>query len=130
MSANLLAALFDDMTLTQIAAGSRPDPAMWSQRYDPFCPSEFYRGYATLLARIGDAFRRAPYLEAMRSQVEFFDVAVRTLPEGERRNGASFALANVGGYTQVGTPPQIVATLEVELVCIANCFLENKGKGL
>jgi len=37
---------------------------------------------------------------------------------------------NVASYAQVGTVPQISATVAAELVCIAHCFFHNQARGL
>lgn len=130
MSANLLVAWLDDGTLSRLADPWAFDPVMWGQRHDPTCPSEFYRGYATLLVRFGDAFRSNPNLVALGRLVDAFDVSVKALPADERRNGASFALMNVAGYARAGTAPQVSATLSAELGCIARCFLYNRAQRL
>lgn len=130
MSANLLVAWLDDGTLSRLASQGVCDPSIWTQRYDPTCPSEFYRGYATLLVRIGDAFRSNANLAALGQLIDAFDLAIKSLPADERRNGANFALTNVAGYAEVGTVPQISATLASELACIARCFAHNQARGL
>ncbi len=129
MSANIIGAWLGDGTLSRLSQGV-VDPSMWEQRYDPTCPSEFYRGYATLLARIGDAFRFNANLPALRQLIEAFDTAIKALPVDERRNGASFALMNVASYAEVGTAPQVSATLASELTCIARCFAHSQANGL
>ncbi len=129
MSANIIGAWLGDGTLSRLSQGV-VDPSMWEQRYDPTCPSEFYRGYATLLARIGDAFQFNANLPALRQLIEAFDQAIKALPVDERRNGASFALMNVASYAEVGTAPQISATLASELACIARCFAHSQANGL
>jgi len=116
----------DDRTLSQLASQGVADPSMWAERYDPTCPSEFYRGYATLLARIGDAFQTNANLAALRQLIDAFDLAIKDLPANERRNGANFALMNIDSYAQQGTVPQISATLAAELTCIAHCFVHNR----
>jgi hypothetical protein len=130
MSANIMDAWLDDGTLSRLASRGVADPSMWAERYDPTCPSEFYRGYATLLVRIGDAFRSNANLAALGQLIDAFDLAIKALSANERRNGASFALMNVASYAQVRTVPQISATLAVELTCIAHCFVHNRGRGL
>ncbi|MFO1124970.1 MAG: hypothetical protein U1E25_06605 [Methylocystis sp.] len=129
MSANFIGAWLDDDTLSRLANQGVVDPSMWAKLYDPTCPSEFYRGYATLLARMIDAFRASPNLASLYQLVEEADVTIKALPDDERRNGASFALANVAGYAQVGTAPQISATLAAELTCIARCFVHSQANG-
>ena len=62
--------------------------------------------------------------------IDAFDLAIKALPADERRNGASFALMNVASYTESGTVPQILATLDRELPCIARCFVRNQAGGL
>jgi len=119
-----------DNELVRLAKQGLADGAMWAQRYDPTCPSEFYRGYATLLVRIGAAFRSNANLSALKRLIETFDIEVQALPADERRNGASFALTNVASYAQVGTVRQISATLDIETRCIAHCFVQNLARGL
>lgn len=130
MSPNILVGWLDDGTLLRLASQGVADPSMWAQRYDPAFPSEFYRGYATLLVRIGDTFRSNANLAALGQLIDAFDLAIKGLPADERRNGANFALMNVAGYAQVGTVPQISATLAAELACIARCFANNQARGL
>lgn len=130
MSANVLGAWMDDGTLSRLASQGVADPSMWAQRYDPTCPSEFYRGYATLMVRIGDALRSNANLAVLGQLIDAFDLAIKALPADERRNGANFALMNVASYAQMGTAPQIRATLAAELVCIARCFVHNQARGL
>jgi len=129
MSANILGAWLGDGALSQLASQGVVDPLMWAQRYDPTCPSEFYRGYATLLVRMGDAFRLNANLAALRQLINVFDPAIKALPADERRNGASFALMNVASYAQAGTAPQISVTLATELTCIARCFVHSQANG-
>jgi hypothetical protein len=130
MSAEKLGAWLNDGALSHLASQGVADPSMWAQRYDPTCPSEFYRGYATLLARIGEAFRSNANLAALGRLIDAFDLAVKALPANEQRNGASFALMNVANYARAGTAPQISATLAAELTCIAHCFVHNRARGL
>jgi len=129
MGASMISAWLDDGALSGIARQAVADPSIWAQRYDPTCPSEFYRGYATLLIRVRDAFRSNPNLATLRQLIDAFDTAIKNLPADERRNGASFALMNVASYAQRGTAPQISATLAAELTCIAHCFARNKAGG-
>jgi len=120
----------DDASLSRLASEGVSDPSIWAERYDPACPSEFYRGYATLLAQIGEAFRSNASLAALGQQIDGFDLAIKALPVDERRNGASYALVNASGYAQAGTVAQISATLVAELVCIARCFVQNRARQL
>ncbi len=130
MNGNVLGAWLDDSTLSRLASEGVINPSIWAQRYDPTCPSEFYRGYATLLVRIADAFRSNANLAALDQLINAFDLAIKALPADERRNGANFALMNVASYALMGTAPQIRATLAAELVCIARCFVHNQARGL
>jgi hypothetical protein len=129
MSANRLLPWLDDATLSRLA-NQVCSQSIWAQRYDPTCPSEFYRGYATLLVRIGDALRLNPSVAALGQLIDAFDLAIKALPADERRNGANFALVNVASYAQAGTVPQVSATLAAELPCIARCFVHNQRQGL
>src|SRR5436190_225337 len=101
-----------------------------SQRYDATCPSEFYRGYATVLVQVKDALPKIAGLMALRQLVDQMDATIRSLPGDERRSGASFALTNVASYVQSGSQQQVAATLSAEVVCIANCFYRNRTLGL
>jgi hypothetical protein len=130
MRADIMDAWLDDGTLSRLASQGTCDPSTWAQRYDPTCPSEFYRGYAALLIRIGDAFRPNANLAALGQLIDAFDLAIKALPANERRNGASFALMNVASYAERGSVPQILATLADELTCIAQCFIRNQTRGL
>jgi hypothetical protein len=130
MSGNLVIRWLDDRTLSSIANQGVCDRSIWQQRYDATCPSEFYRGYATLLTKIGDAFGSNSSLAVLYQLIDAFDLAIKALPANERRNGANFALMNVAAYAQAGTAPQVSATLAAELVCIARCFVQNQARGL
>lgn len=127
---NQLLPWLDDNRLLRLANQGVADPSMWAQRYDPTCPSEFYRGYATLLFRIGDAFQSSASLAALGQLIDAFDLVIKTIPADQRRNGADFALMNVASYAQVGTVSQISVTLVAELTCIARCFVHNQASGL
>ncbi|MCK1407694.1 hypothetical protein [Bradyrhizobium sp. 76] len=129
MRADINDAWLDDGTLSRLGQGV-VNPSTWAVRYDPQCPSEFYRGYAALLVRIGNAFRQNANLAALGQLIDAFDSAIKALPANERRNGASFALMNVASYAERGTAPQILATLDDELTCIARCFVQNQARGL
>jgi hypothetical protein len=129
MSANIMDDWLEDGTLSRLASREVAS-SIWAQRYDPTCPSEFYRGYATLLVRIGDAFRSNANLAVLGHLIDHFDLAIKALPANEQRNGASVALMNVASYAQVGTVPQISATLAAEIACIARCFVQNRARGL
>jgi hypothetical protein len=130
MNANILLPWLDNSTLSRLASQGVADPSFWAQRYDPICPSEFYRGYATILLRSSDALRSNANLATFGHLIDTFDLAIKNLPADERRNGANFALMNVAAYAQVGMIPQISATLASELACIAHCFARNQALGL
>lgn len=123
-------AWLDYDALLHISERSAPDPSMMAQRYDATRSSEFYRGYATVVAQIADAIRMTSGPTVLRQQIDELDAAVMSVPDGECQTGASFALANVAGYAQNGTVPQVSVTLDAELVCIAHCFLRNQALGL
>ncbi len=117
---------YGDNDIALFAGQGAASPAIWAQRHDPSCPSEFYRGYLSLLGWISNALRRNPTLPSLRESIEAFNAAVKALPADERRNGASFVLMNVAYYAEAGTIPQILATLDAEIVCIAHCFIQNR----
>jgi hypothetical protein len=130
MSENAAIQWLDDRTLSSIAGQEVLNPSIWEQRYDATCPSEFYRGYATLLAHISDALRADSNPAVLHQLIDAFDLAIKALPTNERRNGANFALMNVAAYAQHGTVPQVSATLTAELASIARCFFQNQARGL
>ena len=130
MSVNVPISWLDDGILLSIAKCEAPNSSIMAQRYDATCPSEFYRGYATILAQIGDAFRTISSPTTLCQLIDEFDLAIKALPADERRNGANFALMNVASYAQAGTGPQVSATVVAELVCIAHCFFHNQANGL
>lgn len=130
MSANVAIWWLDNDRLLRLANEGPPVSSIMAQRYDATCPSEFYRGYATLLAQIGDALRTISSPTALYQLIDKFDLVIKALPADERRNGASFALMNVASYAQAGTVPQVSATIAAELVCIAHCFFRNQARGL
>jgi hypothetical protein len=128
-SASLLPWL-DNTTLKHIAEQAQPDPLLWSQRHDPTCPSEFYRGYATLISRLSDALRPEPTVFALVPLIDAFDAAVRDLPADDRTQGATFALMNAASYANGGDAPLVFEVLEREQPCIAQCFAVSQGQGL
>jgi hypothetical protein len=130
MSEPVVISWLNDASLSRLASQGVSDPSIWEQRYDAACPSEFYRGYATVLAQVGEAFRLNASPAALGQQIDGFDSAIKRLPDDERRNGASVALKNVYGYAEAGTAAQISATLVAELVCIARCFVQNRARRL
>jgi hypothetical protein len=121
---------YGDNDIALFVGRGAASPAIWAQRYDPSCPSEFYRGYLSLLGWISSALRRNPTLPSLRKSIDDFDVAIKALPANECRNGASFALVNVAQYADAGTIPLILTTLDAEIVCIAHCFIQNRKRGL
>ncbi len=130
MSVTVLNSWLDDGRLLQIANQGPPDSSIMAQRDEATCPSEFYRGYATILQQVGDAIRTISRSTTIDQLIDEFDDAIKALPTSERRNGASFALMNVASYAQAGTVRQVSATVASELVCIAHCFLRNQARGL
>jgi hypothetical protein len=130
MNATTLGEWLADGTLSQLSKQGACDQSIWAQRYDATCPSAFYRGYATVLVRVGDEFRSNPDLVALGRLTDSLDLAIKSLAADERRNGASFALMNITSYARVGRAPQVSATLSAELTCIARCFVENQARGL
>src|SRR5580704_14837386 len=87
-----------DAELDGLAQSAVADQAMTDQRFDPSCPSEFYRGYATILADLADTGPAPLRIDAFRRRVDDLDAAVSSVEDGERTNGASFALANAAQY--------------------------------
>ncbi len=121
---------YSDNNIALTVGQGAASPAIWAERYDPSCPSEFYRGYLSLLGWIRNGLRRNPTLPSLHKSIDAFDAAIKALPADEHRNGASFALMNLACYAEAGTIPQILATLDEEMVCIAHCFIQNRRLGL
>ena len=130
MSINLQNKWLDDDQLRQLAKQGIPVASITAHRYDAMCPSEFYRGYATLLFLINGAIRKVSGQKALIVLIDEFDSAIKVLPDDEQRNGASLALTNVASYARAGTVPQVAGTVAAELVCIAHCFVKNQARGL
>ena len=68
-------AWLDDQVLALYAQAGPADPAIWAQRYDRSCPSDFYRGYATILLRVRNDFHSNPNVGALRRQIDAYDQA-------------------------------------------------------
>ncbi|MFE3194991.1 hypothetical protein ACFXHA_38710 [Nocardia sp. NPDC059240] len=97
---------------------------MMRDRWDPTCPSEFYRGYITMLDRILTALPRTCSLRQYLGCVDRADELVREWPGTEQRHaGARFAAMNAAQYATSGAAvDEITATMFYELSCIATCF--------
>jgi hypothetical protein len=121
---------YDDNDIALLVGKGAARPAIWDIRYDEFFPSEFYRGYLSVLGWIENAIRRNPTMRSLLECIDDFDVVVKALPADQRREGARFALSNVAEYANAGTIPEIRAALDVEMVCIAHCFVRNRNRGL
>jgi hypothetical protein len=130
MSVNVRISWLDDDELLSISKRGVPKASIMAERCDATCPSEFYRGYATILGQIGDLFRTISSRTALSQLIDEFDLTVKSLPADERQNGASFALMNLASYAQAGTVPEVSTTVAAEIVCIAHCFFRNQARGL
>jgi hypothetical protein len=116
-----------DEDLEELAAGPPAAEAIMSQRYDPACPSEFYRGYGSVLSWLTDG----PFAgRGLGEAIDEIDGILREVDAGEQLNGANFAVMNVAQYLNAAPVPQIVAHLGTEQVCIAQCFLRNRSAGI
>jgi hypothetical protein len=123
------ASWYDDNYISLLSRGGI-DQGIFNARYDASCPSEFYRGYVSLLGWISKAIQQNPTLSALRESISAFGIAVRSLARDQRQEGANFALMNVTAYANAGTIQQIQATLDAEMPCIAHCFIKNRQRGL
>jgi len=118
---NIDQAWLSDEAMAQISYGP-VDPQMrasiWRGRYVDDCPSECYRGAATMLSLL----------------VEEMDQSLNasSLPaDNNVRVGAFLTLANIASYAQ--TEPNInllYPFLQAELICTAQFFFQNRQKGI
>ncbi len=130
MSVKGIISWLDDAKLLSISKRGACNSSIMAQRYDATCTSEFYRGYATILAQISDLLPTLSSRAALSKMIDEFHLATQALPADERRNGASFALMNLASYAEAGTVPQVSTTVSAEIVCIAQCFYRNQARGL
>jgi hypothetical protein len=118
----------------QIAGLQRPtvNQELLQSRYDPSCPSEWYRGYVSVLWAIRSVIQAATTKGQLIKIVDGVEDSAKLLPaDDQRRLGASFATMNVAEYTKAAsTVAQVINTLDLELPCIALCFSTNKQNGL
>jgi hypothetical protein len=127
---NPLLPWLEDAALVYLSTEGAVNPSIWALRYDATCPSEFYRGYATLLVRIANALLAHASMQALGQYINAYHQEAQTLLADQRRSGVDFALTNVACYAENGTMAQIGMTLGDEIVVIANCFLQNQAAGL
>ncbi|MFB8003387.1 hypothetical protein [Nocardia sp. NPDC056000] len=100
------------------------DRALMSNRYDPTCPSGFYRGYLTALVGLAQSVTVHDSLDHLQAIVEHLDGAFRTWNgTADETTGAAFALTNAWAYTESGSSvADIIDFLYGEIACIADCF--------
>ncbi|MFC9436544.1 hypothetical protein [Nocardia sp. NPDC057030] len=115
---------FTDGEIAAMRNYARFDGALMRDRYDPTCPSEFYRGYLTALVGLVQSIEPADSLDRYRSVVTHIDEVLKTWTgDQDQRTGGAFAMTNAWQYSTSGTSlPQIVAFLRGEIACLAECF--------
>ncbi|MBB5913187.1 hypothetical protein BJY24_002054 [Nocardia transvalensis] len=108
------------------------DGALMRDRYDPTCPSEFYRGYLTALVGLVQSIAPTDPLDHYRSVVTRIDEILKTWTgQQDQRSGGAFAMTNAWQYSTSGASmPQIVAFLRGEIACLAECFRTATWHGL
>jgi hypothetical protein len=104
---------------------------VWRSRYVEDCPSECYRGSATVLSIVVEGMRQGLEANHMSNEVDH-GLKTSGLPEKDERTvGAFLANLNVTTYVEKAPSRQFLAqVLEAELICTAQFFLENRRKGL
>jgi hypothetical protein len=120
----------------QLSAMLRPQvrQEILQNLYDPACPSEWYRGYATglLLARnaIRTAVNPAHALQLIDAADQRVAVPPGPGPASQDLAGLKFATMNACAYAQAASNvQQIVYTLDEELPVVARCFFTNRQAG-
>ncbi|MCM6775588.1 hypothetical protein NDR87_15070 [Nocardia sp. CDC159] len=100
-------------------------------RYDPTCPSEFYRGYLTALVALLQSVGPGDSMDRYRSVVTRIDDVLKTWSgHNDQRSGAAFAMTNAWQYSTAGVAvPQIVAFVRGEIACLAECFRTARWHG-
>ncbi|MFF0488179.1 hypothetical protein ACFYTQ_04070 [Nocardia sp. NPDC004068] len=107
------------------------DGTLMRDRWDPTCPSEFYRGYITALAGLVQSVSADQPLDRYRSIVTTIDDILKSWTgTPDQRSGAAFAMTNAWQYSESGaTVPQIVPFLRGEIACLAECFRTARWHG-
>ena len=123
------------LTGKQIAKLRQPtiNQNLMQARYDPSCPSEWYRGYVSAIWMIRNSMEGVTSLQRVKTIIESVDQSISAASAlgDERHNGAAFATANAAEYAKSAhTVAQVIHTLDLELPCIALCFSTNKENGL
>lgn len=125
----------DDERLAQLRSPAI-DQETLKIRYDPTCPSEWYRGYATGLMAARAELVQATTVSNAARLVDTLDQSFqvpddRSGPVSQPLAGYKFALMNAYLYaTSASSVQQILHTLDVELPCIAYGFFANRQRGL
>jgi hypothetical protein len=132
---NTSQAYLDDEQLVQLSTPP-VDKETLKIRYDPTCPSEWYRGYATGLMAARAELQQATTVSTAARLVDTLDQSIRAPedrsgPVSQPLAGFKFALMNAYLYaTSASSVQQILHTLDRELPCIAYGFLANRQRGL
>lgn len=120
----------------QLSAMLRPQvrQEIMQTRYDPACPSDWYRGYATGLVLARNAIRTAVNPAHALQLIDAADQGVPVPPgpgpASQDLAGLKFATMNACSYAQAaGNVQQIVSTLDEEMPVIARCFFANRQAG-
>jgi hypothetical protein len=125
----------DDDRLAQLRSPAI-DPRTLEIRYDPTCPSEWYRGYATGLIAARAELQQATTVGNAARLVDTLDQSIQAPddpagPVSQPLAGYKFALMNAYLYaTSASSVQQILHTMDLELPCIAYGFFANRQRGL
>jgi hypothetical protein len=123
---------------SRLAAISRRPLALqarsrWQSRYVPSCPSECYRGAATVMTLIIDGLRRGQRMDDLVDEID------RSLQAANPANGSwndrnvGAGIANTNAYTYGHSGygmDMVLMAMEAELICTAGFYFINKERGI
>lgn len=116
--------------------GARPLPeelrrAVWRSKYVPTCPSECYRGSATVLYTFLNGLQQGAGVNATLDEI---DRSLRSskLPIDDNLSVGAF-IALMSSTRSAENAPNLaflIQCLDMELTCIAQFFFENVRRGI
>ena len=108
------------------------DNSLMQNRYEPTCPSEFYRGYLTPLVGLVQSVGVDDTVERYRWVANEIDETVKTWSgTSDQCSGAGFSMANAWEYSvSFASVAQILAFIRGEIACVAECFQIARVNGL
>jgi hypothetical protein len=107
---------------------------MMQALYDPARPSEYYRGYATVLWTARMVVQNTTSVSEAKTMVLSVNLLMDTEPAAEQlMEGARFGLYSIFAYIELGkirTVEQIIDMLDASLPVLSRCFFINRQKGI